>query len=434
MLQKPKSLRSQIVLIFLVLALVMALFLSMLSAHSTIRAIEIHKSIVMNQLAQETQLLSGQDTVALGYHIADRWQDVPNNIQARFPEPNKQKNHLYSQFEEWIFFAPPKKIYHLYITDNQAGERRYVSYSRSSYGLSPIEIRDGKIHFDPILRIFLIGLGLAVIFAGLAFILLRTLATPVETLYQWANNLSMNNLHEPIPAFKYNELNALAEIVHSSVNSLGNTLKKEHDFLRYVSHELRTPISVLISNVSFLEMINPNPPAKEREIRERISRASLTMKGTTEVLLWLERDQAIPVQYEAVNLNEILYQIVSDLEYLLEHKSVDLNLNISQHTQYLPAEAVRILLTNLIRNAFQHTESGTILISQHKHSVTISNPLLVTNHKPPGQSETGFGLGLKLSSKLVERFGWTMSITEKDGLHVVEVSLKKGSNTSPSDR
>jgi signal transduction histidine kinase len=412
-------------LIFSVLALAMALFFSILSALNIIKTIEYHKAFVMNQLAQETDLSSANETMALGYHITDNWAKVPKNIQAKFPEPDKQKNHLYSTFEEWIFFAPPENLYHLYITDNQEGETRYVSFYRNSGDQYPIQVKDGEIHFDPILKIFLIGIGFAVLFAGMALISLRTLATPVESLYQWANNLSIKNLQDPIPPFKFNELNALAEIIHNSLSSMGHTLNKERDFLRYVSHELRTPISVLISNVSFLQMINPDPPAKEQEIRERIQRASLTMKGTTEVLLWLERDQAIPVQYEAVILNEMLFQTVSDLDYLIENKSIDLNLSIGHHTQFLPGEAVRILLTNLVRNAFQHTESGTILIAQNEDNITISNPLIGTDRKLPGISETGFGLGLKLSSKLVERFGWSMKISETDGMHIVVLSFKK---------
>jgi signal transduction histidine kinase len=201
-------------------------------------------------------------------------------------------------------------------------------------------------------------------------------------------------------------------------------MTKEREFLKYASHELRTPISILRTNSAFLDKVSPNPSSKEREIRDRIQRASLTMKGITEVLLWLGRDEDYPIPYEDVELSEFLSQLVAEQQFLFDGKDVDLALKLESCTQYLPKEALRILLTNLIRNAFQHTDSGTINIIQQENKVVIENPYDEGSFLNKDVNEIGFGLGLKLSHKLADRLDWELRSYQRHRLNIVEIRFK----------
>jgi signal transduction histidine kinase len=375
----------------------------------------------MQRLADETLLPDGAAVETLGFHIAGNWSDVPDNIREYFPVEPERLDLLYSHFENWIFFAPPKKHYLLLKTKNHLGETRYVSQYRINTDLQPIRVRDGDIRFDPMVEIALWGIGVTIVFVLAVLTALRLVAIPVEALYQWAKHLNLDELEQPIPSFKFRELDSLAEIVHSSVASVGESLRKEREFVQYASHELRTPIAILRSNSAFLDKVSPNPSKKEREIRHRIERASLTMKGMTEVLLWLGREEDYPTPYEEVDLSGFLSHIVAEQQFLMEGKHIDFALKLESHTQYLPKEAVRILLTNLIRNAFQHTATGTISITQQDNRVVIENPLVEGSFSDTGVNETGFGLGLKLSRKLADRFGWELQSLQQRGSNVVDI-------------
>jgi signal transduction histidine kinase len=273
-------------------------------------------------------------------------------------------------------------------------------------------------------EIALWGIAVTIIFALVFLLALRWLARPVEALYLWAKQLNLDELEQPIPKFKFKELNSLANIVHTSVASVGESLQKEHEFLQYASHELRTPISILRSNSALLDKINPTPSKKEREVRDRIQRASLSMKGITEILLWLGREEDYSEPYEKVDLSVLLSHIVAEQRFLTEGKDVDLALKLKAHTQYLPKEACRILLTNMIRNAFQHTTEGTIQVILQENNIVIENPLDEGSISNNGINEIGFGLGLKLSRKLADKFNWGLTCVQQQGLNIVKIRFE----------
>lgn len=207
------------------------------------------------------------------------------------------------------------------------------------------------------------------------------------------------------------------------MNAASDTLKREQEFLQYASHELRTPIAVLRTNSALLDKANPNPDERERDIRDRINRASLTMKDMTETLLWLSRESTGVIPDDEIFLDDIVRQIAQDLEYLLQGKSITLAFELQAHSLELPLQAARILLTNLIRNAFQHTTSGSITIAQEDNEVQIINNLegyaLETNtHK-----NMGFGLGLKLCHKLATRFNWQLEMEQTEQEHIVSIKF-----------
>jgi signal transduction histidine kinase len=399
----------------------MAAVLSLQSARNLIKAFDFYEAHIMQRLADETLLPDDAAVETLGFHITGNWSNVPDNIRKYFRVEPEHQDILYSHFEDWILFAPPKNQYLLLKTTNHLGETRYVSKHRLNKDIQPILIRDGELRLDPMVEIALWGIGVTIIFA-LAFLLaLRWLARPVEALYRWAKRLNLDELERPIPKFKFRELNSLAEIVHTSVASVGDALQKEHEFLQYASHELRTPISILRSNSALLDKVSPNPSDKEREIRNRLQRASLSMKGITEILLWLGREDDYPAPYEEVDLSVLLSQIVAEQQFLVEGKSIDLTLKLEEYTQYLPKEACRILLTNMIKNAFQHTNTGTIRINQQDNKVLIENPLDEGAISNGSVNEIGFGLGLKLSNKLADKFYWELQSSQSHGLNIVDI-------------
>ena len=91
-------------------------------------------------------------------------------------------------------------------------------------------------------------------------------------------------------------------------------------------------------------------------------------------------------------------------------KDVALQLETTPCTRNLPQAAYQMLVSNLIRNAFQHTQRGTIHIRQK------GSELQIVNRLPPGKSRasTGFGLGLKLIRKIADRFQWALTEEKSD--------------------
>lgn len=396
-------------------------FLSFQNARHLINGFRFSHTELMADIADKHILINQQPVSVYDYHIAARWQDVPKDISQRLAQP-VEIDYLYEKFDNWNYFSPPETIYALLKTITPQGEVRYIStiiHNDTSHD----NHNDDIWHIDPMVTIVLLGLAIIGIFYLIIFLVMRHIAKPIESLYSWAQSLKMDRLDSEVPNFRYKELNSLASIIHGSIDSASSTLKREQEFLQYASHELRTPIAVLRSNSALLDKISPNPSTQEREIRERINRASLTMKGMTETLLWLSRENNELIPNDCIELSQLVTETSQDLNYLLHGKSIELSIETSEATLNLPAEACKILISNLIRNAFQHSVSGNITISQRSGVIKIVN-----SHNDLGidkitNNNVGFGLGLRLCQKLVERFNWSLSMESNQQQHIVIVSF-----------
>ncbi|MEF1230904.1 HAMP domain-containing sensor histidine kinase, partial [Vibrio fortis] len=190
----------------------------------------------------------------------------------------------------------------------------------------------------------------------------------------------------------------------SSLSSVQESLEREQRFLGYASHELRTPIAVTRTNSELLrKMITKQLPAeKQLEVLDRIERAGFTMTDLTETLLWLNRQEGKSLPSYPVSLGKSIQQIVGELGYLLQGKSVEVTTTVDQTTLELPEGLCRIVISNLIRNAFQHTENGIVEIAQAGDTLSIVN----RNTEPKiGRDDLGFGLGLELTQRLIAQYG-----------------------------
>jgi len=404
---KRKSLKAYILFWITLLALCMSVLLTYQSTQYFLGGFDMVQEWQMNQAADLLPQGETSSITDFGYHVTRNWENVPEEIKKIFPQPPTKHRELQVHCEDWWYFAPPEKLYSLLSAPNQAGEIRYISRILDSKEKKAQLKHEG---LDPMVIIALWGLGSLAAFIGIIYIVLSNLADPIQSLYNWAKNLDLKQTQEPPSDFHYEELNQLAGIVHASIQDVGRTLEREKAFLGFASHELRTPIATLRSNATLLDKISPKPSAKERDVRDRILRSSLTMKGITETLLWLNRDNQEDIQTSLVNIEDTLRQVVQELEYLVSGKNIEMSIQTQACSKHLPEAAFRILIGNIIRNAFQHTTSGTIQVIQNNQCVQVINTLPSENVS----NQTGFGLGLKLIKKLVERFNWQLIEEERD--------------------
>ena len=399
--QQRKSLKAYILVWITLLALCMSALLTYQSTQYFLEGFDEVQEWQMNQAADLLPMGQTSSVTDFGYHVTNKWEHVPEDIRNVFPQPPQRHQKLQVHFENWWYFAPPERSYSLLSAVNKDGEVRYISRKLDSSEKKGKPKHEG---LDPMVVIALWGLGSLAVFIAVIYQVLSNLAHPIQLLYGWAKRLDLNSAHDPPPDFHYDELNQLAAIVYESIRKVRVTLEREKEFLGFASHELRTPIATLRSDATLLDKVNPSPTPKEKEVRDRILRASLTMKGITETLLWLNRDSKEEIDTSVVNVEETVRQVVHELEYLVIGKSIEVTVETSSCSRPLPEAAFRILIANIIHNAFQHTTSGTIQVIQDDKSIQVTNTL-------PGDqavSQTGFGLGLKLIRKIVNRFNWQL--------------------------
>lgn len=399
----------------------MAIGFSLLSANYFIDGLDKGLKGIMLELSKTTEVEDGHPKTIVGFNVASRWEDLPEIIQSRF-DPSIEVGVLYKEEDKASMFTLPENLFFVLNYPSPEGEPRYIS--RIMLEENRPKIEDNIQPATQMLRIAITGLAAIALFSFFLIMLMKKIAKPIESLRNWAKSLNHSNLQKNPPDFTYNELNTLATLIRSSLISAHDSLTREQQFLSYASHELRTPISVVRSNVELLNRLNEKTPLTEKQqlTVRRIERAVLTMSDLTNTLLWLSRRDEQQIESEPVNLSEEINTLCGELDYLLSGKKVKLLINTDDENSIINTEATscHIVLTNLIRNAYQHTQGGVVHITQHGSRVTVmnSNNTYSTEH-----IAMGYGLGLQLSEKIIKRYGWGYNIYDTPERYEVVVDF-----------
>ena len=408
------SLRWFVGLAFLFLALALVAGYTLLSADYFMRGMDNITALHMERAAQQYLAAdSGAEQKTwrstLGYEVYPGWQQVPESIRAHFGVEPQRVNTLY-KFANKNRGDPGRSIDFLF-PYSQGGTLAYVTYQVSPDTISAMVKSNSRAIRH---KLWLISALSALALSILIWLFLRGISRPMARLVDWTGSLDSHNLQALPPDFRYQELNQLAQLIRSSLSSVQDSLDREHRFVRHTSHELRTPISVIRNNVQLLKKLRADgQEQKEAESKalERLDRASLTMKHVTETLLWLHRDNGESLPASEVALDELVQRLAGEVEYLLEKKPVQVELDTEPCRIQLPDAVVRIVLGNLIRNAFQHTWEGRVEIRQRGSSVEIINP----QSSQESDANLGFGLGLKLTEQLCHKLDWSYENETSNG-------------------
>lgn len=349
--------------------------------------------------------------------VATQWQDLPQQLQAYFTPEDLIENQLSKKIigDSLLLFRPPSEGY--FLTKVMVkGELRYAGLMFRS--AQPMKV-GGVSH---LLTIFLTGIGAIVFYILVLWIVMRSVASPVEKLKHWAKDIDENKLKQSAPDFKYSELNTLAAIIKQSLESVQESAEREKRFLGFASHELRTPIAVSRTNSELLRKLIQKhaEPERQLEVLERIERAGLTMTDLTETLLWLNREEEKSLPEHRFVFGHLVEQINDELSYLLVNKKVEIESRTDDLEICLPETLCRIVITNLIRNAIQHTNEGRVEICQRGRELVISN----YDHMPDKDIELGFGLGLELIKRLISKYNWHYTSRDLEGGREVTVVFR----------
>jgi signal transduction histidine kinase len=404
------SLKWFVSIAFLTMGLVLVVGYTSLSGRYFILGMDNMIASHMEQSVYQFKQQAAQKQLINGYLVSQHWHQQPHEVRQAFAQPPQQSGELIKQVERDQTEGPPKNIIFAMRYDNQ-GSTVYISRALPRESITEMVDRNVRQSRQTLITISVMtALALAVVLALLLWLVSR----PITALGDWTQSLEADNLKKPIPDFYYPELNKMAELIRRSLISVHDVLEREQQFLRHTSHELRTPISIIRNNIELLHKLQAsNSQTNEsgkQAIINRIDRASLTMQHLTETLLWLSKESPESLPEKEVQLDKILRTLVAEMQYLLNEKDVHVNVDTEPFTMQLPEVAVKIVLGNLIRNAFQHTWEGDVLIRQSGDQVEIIN----TEKSEEIQNDNlGFGLGLQLTQQLVNQLGWMYENTSQ---------------------
>jgi signal transduction histidine kinase len=248
--------------------------------------------------------------------------------------------------------------------------------------------------------------------------------TPVLVLANRVQALKPEATHSPLGAdFPRDELGALADAFDHYLARLAAFIERERAFTTDVSHELRTPLSIILG-VSEIQEDDASLTPRQRALALRVQRAAQDMSEITTALLLLAREQRVGGA-APIAMGGLVQETVERHRHLLKDKPVEVKLEIDAEPHLAVDRALLLIVVgNLIRNAFQHTDQGGVNIRLTAEQLSIidtgrgiaeADLARVFQRHYKGSESLGEGIGLSLTKRICDRYGWDITVGNHHG-------------------
>ena len=220
------------------------------------------------------------------------------------------------------------------------------------------------------LRFLFFFLGLIAIFltALVSRWIIAISLRPLDKVEETAEAIAAGDLSARLPAAKPDtevgrlttSLNMMLSRIEQSFSVRVESENKLRRFVADASHELRTPLTAIRGFAELHRQGAVSGEEKTKELISRIEGESIRMSSLVEDLLLLARlDQARELDFEPVDLNTLIVEVVASAKAAGPNHPIELNL--PQEELFVLGDSRRIhqVVANLLANARTHTPLGT---------------------------------------------------------------------------
>ena len=229
----------------------------------------------------------------------------------------------------------------------------------------------------------------------------------------------------PLPDAASSELRVITHALNDYLQRNDRFVERERAFVSTASHELRTPLAVIAGASELALQEGEQVPPGARHQLARIRRTAAEVEQLIALLLVLAKDPARLAQAsEAIALDDLLPRIVDDHLHLTAGKALDVSLApLAPCTIHAPMPIVQAAVGNLLRNAIENSDRGTIVVRlESPATVVIEDPghgmspeeisaIYARMARGGGNGSHAIGhdgIGLDLIARLCEHLGWVL--------------------------
>ncbi len=207
-----------------------------------------------------------------------------------------------------------------------------------------------------------------------ALLMLRLLRTGLRPLHDLAFQAALVSakswkFQPSAEVLEVRELAPLAVALKAALNRLEQSFEQQRQFVGDAAHELKTSAALVKSSLQVLLMKNRNP----EEYRRGLERAEIDCERMEQLvanmLTLASLESALPrsIVWKEIDLNAVMLDVIEQFRTSAELSRVRLKVSVGRvATVNGQLEDLRVLCSNLVQNALQHTsEGGEIRTSVH---------------------------------------------------------------------
>ncbi len=281
-------------------------------------------------------------------------------------------------------------------------------------------------------------LVLVLITVGIYLALGWTLA-PIHELAQQIRNRSAEDLQPIATTNLPSEMSPIVESVNHLMTRVGASLERERRFTADAAHELRTPLTALKTHAQ-VALHATDDQQRSQMLRRIVRIVDRTNRQISQLLTLARLDPQAPRAYvQAVDLAAVTCSTVLELQPAAEIREQVLRVAAGNAVVVTGgAEAIGVLVRNLVENAIQYSDTGmpidvrvyrdgdrgVVEIEDRGPGIAASDRADVFRRfwRAPGTKGFGTGLGLSIVQRVIELHGGEISLSsghEGVGLRVL---------------
>jgi len=291
------------------------------------------------------------------------------------------------------------------------------------------------------LRFLFFFLGLIAIFltALVSRWIIAISLRPLDKVEETAEAIAAGDLSARLPAAKPDtevgrlttSLNMMLSRIEQSFSVRVESENKLRRFVADASHELRTPLTAIRGFAELHRQGAVSGEEKTKELISRIEGESIRMSSLVEDLLLLARlDQARELDFEPVDLNTLIGEVVASAKAAGPNHPIELNLPPEELFVLGDSRRIHQVVANLLANARTHTPLGTKINVTARQ--TLAEVIIEVADNGPGLSKSdqeriferffradparvrnsgeGSGLGLSIVDAVMKAHGGYVSV------------------------
>ncbi|MEV0150887.1 MULTISPECIES: MtrAB system histidine kinase MtrB [unclassified Nonomuraea] len=224
------------------------------------------------------------------------------------------------------------------------------------------------------LAIVVVGFGLVLLLAAIAYLVARQVVTPVRLARQAAERLAAGKLDERLKVRGEDDLarlatsfNEMAGNLALKIHQLEELSQVQRQFVSDVSHELRTPLTTVRMAADLLydarEDFEPMAARSAELMQAQLERFESMLADLLEISRY--DAGAATLDLDSVDVRDVVLRAIADSEALAERHATRFELRLPNEPCMAEMDNRRVerILRNLLFNAIEHGEGRDVVVT-----------------------------------------------------------------------
>ena len=268
-------------------------------------------------------------------------------------------------------------------------------------------------------------------------LILQKIFRPLNRLVDWLQQLHPGQDVPPLDnTTEIREFRVLGATAYDMARRNRKAYEEQKQFIENASHELQTPLAVLGNRI---EWLLDNTKLNENQVEELFkmqrSLGHIVRLNKTLLLLTKIENGQFP-DTTNVSFSRIVDNVLDDYKAIYSYK--DIQVEVVRDGDFeceINEQLASMLVTNLLKNAFVHTEEGTIRISISAGQFAVSNgpsdealdgeSIFHRFNQGKKRKNESTGLGLTIVRSICEQFGLTVNYSFVDSYHTFRIAKNR---------